>query len=123
MGLLQRCVDYDLYCIPGLLLMIPNLYKMAGELFQVYSMLQPELLQHMLFPFLGTIQDVMACRQTGVAMLASSNVQEVMDLGAIAHLSAIKARVPFVHFFDGFRTSHEYKKIEVLDYDDIAKYY
>ncbi|NSJ92984.1 pyruvate:ferredoxin (flavodoxin) oxidoreductase, partial [Coprococcus sp. MSK.21.13] len=69
----------------------------------------------------GDHQDVMACRQTGFALLASSNVQEAMDLGFIAHLSAIKSRIPFLHFFDGFRTSHEYQKIEVIDYKDIAK--
>ena len=69
----------------------------------------------------GDHQDVMATRQTGFALLASSNVQEVMDLANVAHLSAIKGRIPFLHFFDGFRTSHEYQKIEVIDYDDIAK--
>ncbi|MBV1821931.1 pyruvate:ferredoxin (flavodoxin) oxidoreductase, partial [Bacteroidales bacterium MSK.15.36] len=105
----------------GLLLMIPNMYKMAGELLPgVFHVSARALATHALSIF-GDHQDVMACRQTGFALLASSNVQEAMDLGFIAHLSAIKSRIPFLHFFDGFRTSHEYQKIEVIDYKDIAK--
>ncbi|WMJ80174.1 pyruvate:ferredoxin (flavodoxin) oxidoreductase [Clostridium sp. MB40-C1] len=105
----------------GLLLMIPNMYKIAGELLPgVFHVSARALGAHALSIF-GDHQDVMACRQTGFALLASSNVQEAMDLGCIAHLSAIKSRVPFLHFFDGFRTSHEYQKIEVIDYNDLAK--
>lgn len=105
----------------GLLLMIPNLYKMAGELLPgVLHVSARALATHALSIF-GDHQDVMACRQTGTAMLASSNVQEVMDLGCVAHLSAIKARIPFIHFFDGFRTSHEYQKIDVIDYEELKK--
>ena len=105
----------------GLLLMIPSLYKMAGELLPgVLHVTARSLATHALSIF-GDHQDVMACRQTGVALLASSNVQEVMDMACIAHLSAIKARLPFIHFFDGFRTSHEYQKISVIDYSDIKK--
>ena len=105
----------------GLLLMIPNMYKIAGELLPgVLHVSARALASHALSIF-GDHSDVMACRQTGFAMLASNNVQEVMDLGAVAHLSAIGSRVPFLHFFDGFRTSHEIQKIECLDYDDLAK--
>lgn len=105
----------------GLLLMIPNMYKIAGELLPaVFHVSARALATHALNIF-GDHQDVMACRQTGFAMLASNSVQEAMDLAAVAHLSAIEGRVPFIHFFDGFRTSHEYQKIEVLDYKDLAK--
>ncbi|MCX7747725.1 MAG: pyruvate:ferredoxin (flavodoxin) oxidoreductase [Clostridia bacterium] len=105
----------------GLLLMIPNLYKMSGELLPgVLHVSARAIATHALSIF-GDHQDVMACRQTGVALLASSNVQEVMDLGSIAHLSAIRSRIPFIHFFDGFRTSHEYQKIQIIEYDDLAK--
>lgn len=105
----------------GLLLMIPNMYKIAGELLPgVFHVSARAVAAHALSIF-GDHQDVMACRQTGFAYLASSNVQEVMDMGFIAHLSAIKSRIPFLHFFDGFRTSHEIQKIEVIDYDDVAK--
>ncbi|KEI99152.1 pyruvate-flavodoxin oxidoreductase [Clostridium botulinum A2B3 87] len=105
----------------GLLLMIPNLYKIAGELLPgVFHVSARALATHALSIF-GDHQDVMATRQTGVALLAASNVQEVLDLANIAHLSAIKSRVPFLHFFDGFRTSHEYQKIETIDYNDVAK--
>ncbi|HDK7166270.1 TPA: pyruvate:ferredoxin (flavodoxin) oxidoreductase [Clostridium botulinum] len=105
----------------GLLLMIPNLYKIAGELLPgVFHVSARALATHALSIF-GDHQDVMATRQTGVALLAASNVQEVMDLANIAHLSAIKSKVPFLHFFDGFRTSHEYQKIETIDYNDVAK--
>lgn len=99
----------------GLLLMIPNMYKIAGELLPcVIHVTARTLATHALSIF-GDHSDVMACRQTGFAMLASSNVQEVMDLSAVAHLSTLKARVPFLSFFDGFRTSHEIQKIEILD--------
>lgn len=105
----------------GLLLMIPNLYKMAGELLPgVLHVAARSVAAHALSIY-GDHQDVMACRQTGVSLLASSNVQETMDLGIVAHLSAIQARVPFIHFFDGFRTSHEIQKIEKIDYSDIKK--
>jgi pyruvate-ferredoxin/flavodoxin oxidoreductase len=105
----------------GLLLMIPNMYKIAGELLPgVFHVSARAVASHALSIF-GDHSDVMACRQTGFALLASGSVQEVMDLGGVAHLSAIKARVPFLHFFDGFRTSHEIQKIEVLEYDDLAK--
>lgn len=105
----------------GLLLMIPGLYKMVGELLPgVLHVTARSIATHALSIY-GDHQDVMACRQTGAAMLASSNVQEVMDMAFIAHLSAIKSRLPFIHFFDGFRTSHEYQKIEVIDYEDIKK--
>ncbi|MDR7871104.1 MAG: pyruvate:ferredoxin (flavodoxin) oxidoreductase [Tissierellaceae bacterium] len=100
----------------GLLLMIPNLYKMSGELLPgVFHVSARTIGTHALSIY-GDHQDVMACRQTGVAMLASVNPQQCMDLGIISHLSAIKSRLPFIHFFDGFRTSHEYQKIEVVDY-------
>ncbi|HCW03783.1 MAG TPA: pyruvate:ferredoxin (flavodoxin) oxidoreductase, partial [Clostridium sp.] len=105
----------------GLLLMIPNMYKIAGELLPgVFHVSARAIASHALSIF-GDHQDVMAVRQTGFALLASSSVQEVMDLAGVAHLSAIKGKVPFLHFFDGFRTSHEVQKIEVLDYDDLAK--
>ncbi|MST56063.1 pyruvate:ferredoxin (flavodoxin) oxidoreductase [Pyramidobacter sp. SM-530-WT-4B] len=105
----------------GLLLMIPNMYKIAGErLPAVFDVSARALATHALSIF-GDHGDVMACRGTGFAMLASSSVQETMDLTAVSHLTAIKARVPFLNFFDGFRTSHEVQKIEVLDYDDLAK--
>ncbi len=105
----------------GLLLMIPNMYKIAGELLPgVIHCSARALASHALSIF-GDHSDVYACRQTGFAMLASGNVQEVMDLGAVAHLAAIKGRVPFLHFFDGFRTSHEIQKIEVWDNDDLRE--
>ena len=104
----------------GLLLMIPNMYKIAGELLPgVFHVTARAIASHTLSIF-GDHSDVMACRQTGFAMLAEGNVQEVMDLSPVAHLAAIKSRVPFVNFFDGFRTSHELQKIEVWDYDDLA---
>ena len=105
----------------GLLLMIPNMYKIAGELLPgVFHVAARSISTHALCIF-GDHSDVMACRQTGFAMLASGSVQEVMDLGGIAHLAAIKGRVPFLHFFDGFRTSHEIQKIEVFSYEDFKK--
>ena len=104
----------------GLLLMIPNMYKIAGELLPgVFHVTARTLASHTLSIF-GDHQDVMACRQTGFAMICESNVQEVMDLSAVAHLAAIKGRVPFLNFFDGFRTSHEIQKIAVWDYKDLA---
>ncbi len=104
----------------GLLLMIPNMYKVAGELLPgVYHVSARALASHALSIF-GDHQDVMAVRQTGCAMFATGSVQEVMDLAAVAHLAAIKSRVPFVHFFDGFRTSHEIQKIEMLENEDLA---
>lgn len=104
----------------GLLLMLPNLYKVAGELLPgVFQVAARTLASHALSIF-GDQQDVMACRATGCAMLAEASVQEVMDLSAVAHLTAIKTRIPFINFFDGFRTSHEIQKIEVLDYDELA---
>ena len=105
----------------GLLLMIPNMYKMSGELLPgVLHVSARAIAAHALSIF-GDHQDVMAVRQTGFAMIAASSVQEVMDLGLVAHLSAIKSSIPFVHFFDGFRTSHEIQKIAVIDYEDMAK--
>ena len=105
----------------GLLLMIPNMYKIAGELLPgVINVTARALASHALSIF-GDHSDIYACRQTGFAMLCSSNVQEVMDLGAVAHLTAIEGRVPFMHFFDGFRTSHEIQKIEIWDYDDLKE--
>ncbi len=105
----------------GLLLMIPNMYKIAGELLPcVFNVSARALASHALSIF-GDHQDVMACRQTGFAMLASSNPQEAMDLGAVAHLTTIKGKVPFLHFFDGFRTSHEYQKVACWDYNDLAE--
>lgn len=103
----------------GLLLMIPNMYKVAGELLPgVYHVSARSLASHALSIF-GDHQDVMAVRQTGCAMFATGSVQEVMDLAAVAHLASIKSRVPFVHFFDGFRTSHEIQKIEEIDQDAV----
>ena len=105
----------------GLLLMIPNMYKIAGELLPcVFHVSARTVASHALNIF-GDHSDVMACRQTGFAMLAETNPQEVMDLGAVAHLATIKSRVPFINFFDGFRTSHEIQKIEVWDYEDLKE--
>ena len=105
----------------GLLLMIPNMYKIAGELLPcVFDVSARTLASHSLCIF-GDHQDVMACRQTGFAMFCSGSVQEVMDLTAVPHLSTLKTWVPFVNFFDGFRTSHEYHKVEVMDMEDVAK--
>lgn len=105
----------------GLLLMIPDMYKMAGELLPSVIHVSARALATSSLNIFGDHQDVMACRQTGYALLAESSVQQVMDLAPIAHLSAIKARVPFLSFFDGFRTSHEVQKIEVLEYDELAE--
>ncbi len=103
----------------GLLLMIPNMYKIAGELIPSVIHVSARCVSTHALNIFGDHSDVMACRQTGYAMLCSANVQEVMDLGAVAHLSTLKSRVPFLHFFDGFRTSHEVQKIEVWDYDEL----
>lgn len=105
----------------GLLLMIPNMYKMSGELLPAVFHVSARALATSSLSIFGDHQDVMAARQTGFALLAEGSVQEVMDLAGVAHLSAIKGRVPFLNFFDGFRTSHEIQKIEVLEYDDLAK--
>ncbi|MDO4564370.1 MAG: pyruvate:ferredoxin (flavodoxin) oxidoreductase [Clostridia bacterium] len=105
----------------GLLLMIPNMYKISGELLPgVFHVSARALAAHALSIF-GDHSDVMACRQTGFGMIASASVQEVMDLALVTHLAAIKSSIPFVHFFDGFRTSHEVQKIEAIDYEDMDK--
>lgn len=104
----------------GLLLMIPNMYKIAGELLPAVFHVSARALAANALSIFGDHQDVMATRQTGFSLLASSNVQECMDLAAVAHLSAVSGRIPFLHFFDGFRTSHEIQKIEMLDYDELA---
>jgi len=105
----------------GLLLMIPNMYKMSGELLPAVLHVSARAIAAQALSIFGDHQDVMAVRQTGFALLASASVQEVMDLGLTAHLSAIESSVPFVHFFDGFRTSHEIQKIAVIDYDDMSR--
>jgi pyruvate-ferredoxin/flavodoxin oxidoreductase len=108
-------------CSQGLLLMIPNMYKIAGELLPgVFHVSARAVASHALSIF-GDHSDIYATRQTGFAMLASSSVQEIMDLAGVAHLSAIKSRIPFMHFFDGFRSSHEVQKIEYLDIEDLKK--
>ncbi len=105
----------------GLLLMIPNMYKIAGELTPCVFHVSARALAYHALNIFGDHGDVMSCRQTGFAMLASNSVQEVMDLALVAHLATLKAKVPFLHFFDGFRTSHEVSKIEMIDYADIKK--
>ncbi|OUQ81151.1 pyruvate:ferredoxin (flavodoxin) oxidoreductase [Flavonifractor sp. An100] len=105
----------------GLLLMIPNMYKIAGELLPCVFHVSARTVAAQSLNIFGDHSDVMACRQTGFAMLAEGNVQEVMDLAPVAHLSAIKGRVPFINFFDGFRTSHEIQKIAIWDYKDLAE--
>ena len=105
----------------GLLLMIPNMYKIAGELLPCVFHVSARCVASHALNIFGDHSDVYACRQTGFAMLAETNPQEVMDLGAVAHLAAIKGRVPFLNFFDGFRTSHEIQKIEVWDFDDLKE--
>ena len=105
----------------GLLLMIPNMYKMAGELLPgVIHVAARTVAAHALSIF-GDHSDIYACRQTGYAMLASNSPQEAFDLGCVAHLSAIESRVPFLHFFDGFRTSHEIQKVKLIDYENLGK--
>ncbi|MDD6275656.1 MAG: pyruvate:ferredoxin (flavodoxin) oxidoreductase [Clostridia bacterium] len=103
----------------GLLLMIPNMYKIAGELLPCVFHVSARCVASHALNIFGDHSDVYACRQTGFAMLAETNPQEVMDIGPVAHLAAIEGRVPFINFFDGFRTSHEIQKIEVWDYDDL----
>ena len=103
----------------GLLLMIPNMYKIAGELLPCVFHVSARTVAAQALNIFGDHSDVYACRQTGFAMLCETNVQEVMDLGAVAHLSAIEGRVPFINFFDGFRTSHEIQKIAIWDYEDL----
>lgn len=105
----------------GLLLKIPNMYKIAGQLLPGVIHVAARSLAAQALSIFGDHQDIYACRQTGFAMLASDSVQEVMDIGGVAHLAAIKGRVPFLHFFDGFRTSHEIQKIEVMDYAEFDK--
>ena len=105
----------------GLLLMIPNMYKIAGELLPSVIHVSARCVASHALNIFGDHSDVYACRQTGYAMLAETNQQEIMDLGAVAHLAAIKGRVPVLNFFDGFRTSHEVQKIEVWDYKDLAE--
>ncbi|MBO4734022.1 MAG: pyruvate:ferredoxin (flavodoxin) oxidoreductase, partial [Clostridia bacterium] len=105
----------------GLLLMIPNMYKIAGELLPCVFHVSARCVASHALNIFGDHSDVYACRQTGFAMLAETNPQEVMDLGAVAHLAAIKGRVPFINFFDGFRTSHEIQKIQVWDYEDLKE--
>ena len=105
----------------GLLLMIPNMYKIAGELLPCVIHVSARCVASHALNIFGDHSDVYACRQTGFAMMAESNQQEIMDLGAVAHLSTIKGRVPFLNFFDGFRTSHEVQKIEAWDYKDLAE--
>ena len=105
----------------GLLLMIPNMYKIAGEMLPTVFHVSARALATSSLSIFGDHQDVMAARQTGFAMLAEGSVQEVMDLAPVAHLTSIKTRIPFMNFFDGFRTSHEVQKIEVIEYDELAK--
>ena len=105
----------------GLLLMIPNMYKIAGELLPCVFHVSARCVASHALNIFGDHSDVYACRQTGFAMLAETNPQEVMDLGAVAHLASIEGRVPFINFFDGFRTSHEIQKIAVWDYDDLKE--
>ncbi|NLK39631.1 MAG: pyruvate:ferredoxin (flavodoxin) oxidoreductase [Clostridiales bacterium] len=105
----------------GLLLMIPNMYKIAGELLPCVIHVSARTVASHALNIFGDHSDVYACRQTGFAMLANTNPQEVMDLGAVAHLATIKGRVPFINFFDGFRTSHEIQKVEVWDYEDLDR--
>ena len=105
----------------GLLLMIPNMYKIAGELLPCVFHVSARCVASHALNIFGDHSDVYACRQTGFAMLAETNPQEVMDLGAVAHLATIKSRVPFINFFDGFRTSHEIQKIKVWDYEDLKE--
>ncbi len=105
----------------GLLLMIPNMYKIAGELLPCVIHVSARCVASHALNIFGDHSDVYACRQTGFAMMAESNQQEIMDLGAVAHLATIKSRVPFLNFFDGFRTSHEIQKIEAWDYKDLAE--
>ena len=120
-ALASGCLTTTFTASQGLLLMIPNMYKISGELLPcVFHVSARALATHALSIF-GDHQDVMAVRQTGFAMIASSSVQECMDLALVSHLATLEASVPFLHFFDGFRTSHEVQKISVIEYDDIKK--
>ncbi|MBP5356984.1 MAG: pyruvate:ferredoxin (flavodoxin) oxidoreductase, partial [Clostridia bacterium] len=103
----------------GLLLMIPNMFKIAGELLPTVFHVSARAIAAGALNIFGDHSDVMACRQTGFAMLCSGSVQEVMDLALVSHLSTLKSKVPFLHFFDGFRTSHEVSKIDVIDYEEM----
>ncbi|MFW5780560.1 MAG: pyruvate:ferredoxin (flavodoxin) oxidoreductase, partial [Bacillota bacterium] len=105
----------------GLLLMIPNMYKIAGELLPCVFHVSARALAAQALNIFGDHADVMACRQTGFAMIASNSVQEVIDLGLVSHLATLKSKVPFLHFFDGFRTSHEVSKVDAIDYDEMKK--
>ena len=105
----------------GLLLMIPNMYKISGELLPGVFHVSARALATSSLSIFGDHQDVMAARQTGFAMLAEGSVQEVMDLSAVAHLAAIKSRIPFLNFFDGFRTSHEIQKVEVIEHEELKE--
>ena len=117
-GSLQSgCLTTTYTASQGLLLMIPNMYKMAGELLPAVIHVASRSIATHALSILGDHQDIYAARMTGFAFLASSSVQQVMDLAGIAHLAAIHGRVPFVHFFDGFRTSHELQKVRLLDMD------
>ena len=104
----------------GLLLMIPNMYKMAGELLPAVFHVSARSLAAQALSIFGDHSDIYSTRQTGFAMLATGSVQEIMDIAAVAHLTAIKSRVPFLHFFDGFRTSHEIQKVEYFENEDVA---
>ena len=105
----------------GLLLMIPNMYKIAGELLPCVFHVSARCVASHALNIFGDHSDVYACRQTGFAMLAETNPQEVMDLGPVDHLASIEGRVPFINFFDGFRTSHEIQKIQIWDYEDLKE--
>lgn len=105
----------------GLMLMLPNMYKIAGELLPGVFHVSARALASNALSIFGDHQDVMTCRNTGFTLLAGSSVQQAFHMGCIAHLSAIKSRIPVLHFFDGFRTSHEYQKIELIDYDDLKE--
>jgi len=120
-SLLAGALSSTYTCSQGLLLMIPNMYKISGELLPCVIHVSARAIAGHALSIFGDHSDIMAVRQTGFALLSSANIQQAMDLGAVAHLATLKARVPFVHFFDGFRTSHEIQKISVLDYNDLNK--
>ena len=121
-GLLQGGTLTSTYTASqGLLLMIPNMYKIAGELLPGVFYVTARAIAAQALSIFGDHQDVMATRQTGFSLLAVSGVQEIMDLAPVAHLSAIKGRVPFMVFYDGYRTSHEVQKVEAFEYDDLKK--
>ncbi|MBQ2701795.1 MAG: pyruvate:ferredoxin (flavodoxin) oxidoreductase, partial [Clostridia bacterium] len=106
-------------CSQGLLLMLPDMYKIAGELLPTVFHVSARALSTHALSIFGDHQDVMACRQSGFAMLCASSVQEVMDLALVSHIATLKGSVPFLHFFDGFRTSHEYSKIDVIEEEEM----